>query len=251
MTEQADAAVESSDEPSDGPTDESAHRWASEPDDSTTTDGDEPEATDDAALTEPSSAEPTSAEPTSAEPTSAEPTSAEPMSVEPVSGKAPSDEAGVDGLVVGESAPLETATDATGADADAESADAVEPDEPVEPDETAEPTYQRLDCTGESLAEAAEAARAALERGECVVLPTDTVYGIGADAFAAEAVQRLLDAKQRGRNMPPPVLIADARLVKAFSSEVPQAATDLMATHWPGAADGHPDRAQQSQRRPG
>ena len=41
------------------------------------------------------------------------------------------------------------------------------------------------------------------------MLPTDTVYGIGADAFGAEAVQRLLDAKDRGRDMPPPVLIAE------------------------------------------
>ena len=41
------------------------------------------------------------------------------------------------------------------------------------------------------------------------MLPTDTVYGIGADAFDPDAVQRLLDAKMRGRDMPPPVLIAE------------------------------------------
>ena len=47
-----------------------------------------------------------------------------------------------------------------------------------------------------------------VSRGGLVVLPTDTVYGIGADAFTPPAVQALLDAKGRGRHMPPPVLIA-------------------------------------------
>ncbi|NEC93676.1 L-threonylcarbamoyladenylate synthase, partial [Streptomyces sp. SID12501] len=47
----------------------------------------------------------------------------------------------------------------------------------------------------------------AVRRGELVVLPTDTLYGIGADAFSAEAVGDLLAAKGRGRNMPTPVLI--------------------------------------------
>jgi len=111
-------------------------------------------------------------------------------------------------------------------------ADAAEEVPPAEPEA---PTYQRFDCTGDDVAAAADAAREAVERGECVVLPTDTVYGIGADAFSPDAVQRLLDAKARGRDMPPPVLIADAGLIKAFTKDVPQAATDLMARHWPGA----------------
>ena len=72
--------------------------------------------------------------------------------------------------------------------------------------------YRRFDCTGDDPgvhAAATEAARQAVEAGECIVLPTDTVYGIGADAFSADAVQRLLDAKGRGRDMPPPVLIGE------------------------------------------
>lgn len=52
-------------------------------------------------------------------------------------------------------------------------------------------------------------ARAALGKGELVVLPTDTVYGLAADAFDPAAVQRLLDAKGRTRQSPPPVLIPD------------------------------------------
>jgi L-threonylcarbamoyladenylate synthase len=98
-------------------------------------------------------------------------------------------------------------------------------------------SYQLFDCTGDApdgFDEATEAARAAVEDGECIVLPTDTVYGIGADAFNGEAVQRLLDAKMRGRDMPPPVLIGDPSLIRALATEVPDTARDLVAAHWPG-----------------
>jgi L-threonylcarbamoyladenylate synthase len=100
-----------------------------------------------------------------------------------------------------------------------------------------EPTYRRFDCTAAdpaALDEATEAARTAVEAGECIVLPTDTVYGIGVDAFNGDAVQRLLDAKMRGRDMPPPVLIADPSLIRALATDVPDAARDLVAAHWPG-----------------
>ena len=85
--------------------------------------------------------------------------------------------------------------------------------------------YRRFDCTGDdpaSMAEAYEAARQAINDGECIVLPTDTVYGIGVDAFSAEAVQRLLDAKNRGRDMPPPVLIGEPVLFRTLAADVPQ-----------------------------
>jgi len=98
-------------------------------------------------------------------------------------------------------------------------------------------SYRRFDCsdpTSPAVAEAAEAARIAVEQGECIVLPTDTVYGIGADAFSPEAVQALLDAKQRGRDMPPPVLIGDASLIRALATDVPDAAHTLIERHWPG-----------------
>jgi L-threonylcarbamoyladenylate synthase len=98
--------------------------------------------------------------------------------------------------------------------------------------------YRRFDCTAgdpSRNAEATEAARQAVEVGECIVLPTDTVYGIGVDAFSAKAVQRLLDAKQRGRDMPPPVLIGESTLIRALAVDVPDAAKDLVDKHWPGA----------------
>ena len=97
--------------------------------------------------------------------------------------------------------------------------------------------FQRFDCTTDQpalLAAATEAAREAIEAGECIVLPTDTVYGIGADAFSPDAVQRLLDAKGRGRDMPPPVLIGEPTLIRALAVDVPEEAKELIERHWPG-----------------
>lgn len=78
------------------------------------------------------------------------------------------------------------------------------------------------------------AAVAAVRRGLLVVLPTDTVYGIGVDAFDPEGVQRLLDAKRRGRDMPPPVLISAATTLEALATEVPGWAQGLIEHYWPG-----------------
>jgi tRNA threonylcarbamoyl adenosine modification protein (Sua5/YciO/YrdC/YwlC family) len=87
------------------------------------------------------------------------------------------------------------------------------------------------DAWAEALDEAVRAVRA----GRLVVLPTDTVYGIGADAFMPAAVQALLDAKGRGRQMPPPVLIGDLRTLDGLAVDVPGAARALAAAFWPGA----------------
>ena len=76
---------------------------------------------------------------------------------------------------------------------------------------------------------------ATLGRGGLVVLPTDTVYGIGADAFDPRAVAALLAAKGRGRNFPPPVLIADLAVLDALALEVPPEARALAERFWPGA----------------
>lgn len=74
----------------------------------------------------------------------------------------------------------------------------------------------------------------ALGRGGLVVLPTDTVYGIGADAFDADAVAALLAAKGRGRQMPPPVLVPDARTLDGLATEVPEGVRELVGAFWPG-----------------
>ena len=78
------------------------------------------------------------------------------------------------------------------------------------------------------------AAVTAVRRGQLVVLPTDTVYGLAADAFDADAVQRLLDAKGRGRDMPPPVLISAVTTLEALATELPDWVTGLTEHYWPG-----------------
>jgi L-threonylcarbamoyladenylate synthase len=78
------------------------------------------------------------------------------------------------------------------------------------------------------------AASLAIQRGELVVLPTDTVYGVAADAFDPKAVRRLLEAKGRGRDMPPPVLIAAKPTLDALATAVPDWARALVDELWPG-----------------
>ena len=79
-----------------------------------------------------------------------------------------------------------------------------------------------------------DAAAAAISEGRLVLLPTDTVYGVAADAFTPAAVTGLLAAKNRGRAMPVPVLIGEAATLAGLVLEPPQVAVDLAAGFWPG-----------------
>ncbi len=93
----------------------------------------------------------------------------------------------------------------------------------------------RFDCAVEAEREAGlEAAQAAIERGELVVVPTDTVYGIAADAFSHDAVQRLLDAKARTRQMPPPVLVGAPTTLEALAVDIPSWLRSMTTSLWPG-----------------
>lgn len=74
----------------------------------------------------------------------------------------------------------------------------------------------------------------ALRRGDLIVMPTDTVYGIGADAFTPNAVDALLAAKQRGRDIPVPVLIGNRRTLDGLVVSVPPAVHELVDAFWPG-----------------
>jgi len=89
-------------------------------------------------------------------------------------------------------------------------------------------------ATADELEAAIEAAAQAVQRGALVVLPTDTVYGIGADAFDHRAVQALLNAKGRGREMPPPVLISAVTTLDALATKVPTYVQALIRAFWPG-----------------
>ena len=78
------------------------------------------------------------------------------------------------------------------------------------------------------------AAVTAVQHGDLVVLPTDTVYGIGADAFTPSAVNALLAAKGRGRNVPPPVLVGSVRAASALAETLGAFGQDLIDEFWPG-----------------
>ena len=78
------------------------------------------------------------------------------------------------------------------------------------------------------------AAQAALEAGKLVVLPTDTVYGLAADAFSPQAVQNLLNAKGRGRDMPPPVLVGSPTTLDALAVDIPSWLRSTVEALWPG-----------------
>ncbi len=92
-----------------------------------------------------------------------------------------------------------------------------------------------FDCSDEAQKAAGlEAAVAAVLRGELVVLPTDTVYGIGADAFRPAAVAELLAAKGRGRHMPPPVLVGSVRAATALVEDLGPYGQQLIDEFWPG-----------------
>ncbi|KAB1864359.1 L-threonylcarbamoyladenylate synthase [Microbacterium algeriense] len=92
-----------------------------------------------------------------------------------------------------------------------------------------------FDCRDESqLLAGMRHARQAIGRGDLIVMPTDTVYGVAADAFSPAAVQRLLDAKGRGRDQPPPVLIGTKETLSALAESVPEPVERLVEAFWPG-----------------
>lgn len=81
---------------------------------------------------------------------------------------------------------------------------------------------------------AVTAAIEALQRGLLAVLPTDTMYGVAADAFSTAATARLFEAKRRSRRFPLPVLIRSPKQLAGLCTVVPEAADRLMAAYWPG-----------------
>ena len=92
------------------------------------------------------------------------------------------------------------------------------------------------DCNDASVRTAALSAAAhCVSSGQLVVLPTDTVYGIGADAFNSAAVAALLSAKGRGRDMPVGVLVGSWHTIEGLVYTMPAGARDLIRAFWPGA----------------
>lgn len=90
-------------------------------------------------------------------------------------------------------------------------------------------------CTNDEQRVAAMShAQKAISDKQVIVMPTDTVYGIAADAFSPQAVATLLAAKGRGRNMPPPVLIARIGTMEGLATDIPDDARKLAEKYWPG-----------------
>ena len=79
------------------------------------------------------------------------------------------------------------------------------------------------------------AAIAAAKRGDLVVLPTDTVYGLGTDAFSQKGPQKLMAAKGRDRNMPIPVLVGHVKALDGLAQRVDGVTKALAEAFWPGA----------------
>ena len=97
------------------------------------------------------------------------------------------------------------------------------------------PTPPTYDCADPDARTAGLAAAAAAVRsGRLVVLPTDTLYGIGADAFSGDAVRALLAAKGRGPDMPVPVLVGSWTTIDGLVTAVPAPARALVEAFWPG-----------------
>ena len=93
-------------------------------------------------------------------------------------------------------------------------------------------TYDCLTPDGreQGLAAAVEALRG----GDVVIMPTDTVYGIGADAFNNGAVEKLLATKKRGPDMPVPVLVGSWTTIQGLVREFSDTAKTLVEAFWPG-----------------
>ncbi|HET9877653.1 MAG TPA: L-threonylcarbamoyladenylate synthase [Mycobacterium sp.] len=98
------------------------------------------------------------------------------------------------------------------------------------------PAGEVFDCTDAGQRSAGIAAAIdAVRSSRLVVLPTDTVYGIGADAFDNAAVAALLGAKRRGRGMPVGVLVGSWNTIEGLALMVSDTARELIRAFWPGA----------------
>src|SRR5579875_3387254 len=93
-----------------------------------------------------------------------------------------------------------------------------------------------FDCTDpDQRARGIAAAAGAVKNGRLIVMPTDTVYGVGADAFDSAAVAALLAAKRRGRDMLVGVLVGSWHTIEGLVFAVPDGARELIRAFWPGA----------------
>jgi L-threonylcarbamoyladenylate synthase len=91
-----------------------------------------------------------------------------------------------------------------------------------------------LDATGDGRDAAVQRAVDALRAGELVVLPTDTVYGLAADAFSLEGTARLFRVKGADRGAPLTVFVRSPKQLAGLTSATGEVADRLVAAYWPG-----------------
>jgi L-threonylcarbamoyladenylate synthase len=82
--------------------------------------------------------------------------------------------------------------------------------------------------------QAIEQAAAIIRRGGLVAFPTETVYGLGADAMNEQAIRRIFEAKGRPADNPLIVHVSDRRMLDLLAAEVGDQAEALIAAYWPG-----------------
>ena len=75
---------------------------------------------------------------------------------------------------------------------------------------------------------------ASLKSGNVIVFPTETVYGLGADALNPAAVEKVFQLKGRNPNSPIPVIVADRAMLQGVVEKIPPVARTLMEQFWPG-----------------
>lgn len=75
---------------------------------------------------------------------------------------------------------------------------------------------------------------ALLKRGDVIVFPTETVYGLGADALNPAAVEKVFQLKGRNPDTPIPVVVADRAMLKGLVDKLPPIAEKLIEQFWPG-----------------
>jgi L-threonylcarbamoyladenylate synthase len=91
-----------------------------------------------------------------------------------------------------------------------------------------------IDVTGPGREDGVQRAGVSLRSGRLVVLPTDTVYGVAADAFSLEGTARLFRLKDPDRRFPLSVLVRSPKQLAGLTTRVPEVADRLVAAYWPG-----------------
>ena len=74
----------------------------------------------------------------------------------------------------------------------------------------------------------------AVQAGKLIIMPTDTVYGIGCDAFNADAIDELYEVKRRSGAKAIPVLLAEVNQLPRIAATIPDTARSLISRFWPG-----------------